>query len=78
MSVEAWAVIENGVINIPSISNSRRAAIVNWICVARRCLVLNIASDQDIEIMWQAEISAHGLKSGDIVVEQVVVERVRT
>jgi hypothetical protein len=54
MKAEAWAVVEGGKINIRSVSPTRRAAIVNWLCTEVKMLALNTATDVDIERVWEA------------------------
>lgn len=51
---EAWAVVDGVGINIRTVSPTRRAAIVNWLCTEARLLATNLATDEDIEGMWQA------------------------
>lgn len=49
-----WAVIENGTINIRTVSDTRRAALVNWLIAEKRLMALNTATDDQIEAMWHA------------------------
>lgn len=43
---------ENGTINVRTVSPTRRAAIVNWLCTERGMLATHIATDSSIEAAW--------------------------
>jgi hypothetical protein len=48
-----WAVVTlSGNIFVKTISDTRRAAIVNWLVTEHRHLVMNSDTDEDIESMW--------------------------
>ena len=51
---KGWAVIENGSINVNTVSSTRRAAIVNWLVVSGRMMVAATADDHMIEQAWNA------------------------
>jgi hypothetical protein len=52
--VGAWAIIDaDGNICVRSISDTRRAAIVNWLCTDRGVLATVLADDLMIEKSWQ-------------------------
>lgn len=51
---EAWAVVDNGGINIRSVSPTRRAALVNWLVTERQLQATIFATDEDIERTWEA------------------------
>lgn len=53
LSTQGWAVADPDGINIKTVSDTRRAAIVNWLVVEKGCGVLNCASDEDIERAWR-------------------------
>lgn len=53
MTVIGWAVVERGEVNIRTVSDTRRAAIVNWLVVDRRVLVTTAMADHQIERLWQ-------------------------
>ena len=53
MSATGYAILEHGEIKIRTVSDTRRAAIVNWLCAERHLLTLAVASDQSLEEMWQ-------------------------
>ncbi len=46
---EAYAVIRDDKIDVRTVSESRRAAIVNWLVVACDCPVFNVTTDEEIE-----------------------------
>ena len=52
---EAYAVIDNGEIKVLTISDTRRAALVNWLVTERRCMIMNSTTDDQIEQMWADE-----------------------
>ena len=47
-----YAIVENDVINVRSVSPTRRGAIVNFLITDCGLLVLNSAPDNAIELMW--------------------------
>lgn len=49
---EGWAVVSKGKILVKTISDTRRAAIVNWLVTEARVLVLATWTDEDIENNW--------------------------
>jgi methyl coenzyme M reductase beta subunit len=49
-----YAVIEQGQIDIRSVSPTRRAAIVNWLVTAKRLVATHNTTDEQIERAWQA------------------------
>lgn len=64
-----WAVIDNGDIRVKTISNTRRAAIVNWLVTERGCAIYGGTSDPQIERMWLA------YRPDEVSVEPVTVTR---
>jgi len=52
---KAFAVIANEKINVQTVSDTRRAAIVNWLVVDRACLILRTDTDEQIEHLWEQE-----------------------
>lgn len=48
----AWAVIEGGQINVRSISDTERAAKINFLCIDRGMLATIFANDGIIERAW--------------------------
>lgn len=47
-----WAVSDGDGIDLKTVSDTRRAAIVNWLCVKDGRIVSNVTTDQQIERMW--------------------------
>lgn len=52
MSALGWAVIEGDAIKVRTVSDTRRAAIVNWLLTERRKLIVEGTSDGTIEHYW--------------------------
>ncbi len=50
---DAWAVKEGDKINIRTVSDTRRAAIVNWLVVVPRVMIYNHMTDAEIESLWK-------------------------
>lgn len=51
--VKGYAVVQNGIINIKTVSPSRRAAIVNWLIVEHSIRIFQWTTDKDIETLWE-------------------------
>lgn len=68
-----WAVKEGDVINIRTVSDTRRAAIVNWLVIVPKVMIYNHMTDDEIESRWLWYSS----KSSDnvFVIEVNVIER---
>lgn len=51
-----WAIVKeiDDSINVRSVSPTRRAAVVNWLCTERGLMALNTTSDDQIERIWRA------------------------
>lgn len=48
-----WAVVAgDGKVFVKTISDTRRAAIVNYLCVEHRVLLTSLHGDEDIEELW--------------------------
>lgn len=48
--IEGWAVIDgSGNVLVRTVSDTRRAAIVNWLVTVLRIMIMNSESDEDIE-----------------------------
>lgn len=55
MSAAGWAVTgDDGLVNVRSVSPTRRGALVNWLCTEKGLMATQKASDEDIERMWEA------------------------
>lgn len=50
--IDAWAITDENGVNIKTVSDTRRAAIVNWLVVHERVLMTTMHDDQQIEAMW--------------------------
>lgn len=50
--VIGWAVVENLEIKIKTVSDTRRAAIVNFLVTERDTMILNSMTDEMIERIW--------------------------
>lgn len=64
----AFAVIVGEKIDVRTVSDTRRAAIVNWLVVDRSCLILRTDTDEQIEHLWEQE-------GGDASVAAVEISR---
>ena len=65
---EAYAVIADEKIDVRTVSETRRAAIGNWLVVNCGCLILNSTTDEQIEQIWSE-------RSGDAFVAKVEINR---
>jgi len=52
MKAKGWAVCDNGGILITTVSPERRAAIVNWLVMERKLMILSTDSDNYVEEAW--------------------------
>ena len=54
IEAEGWAVIDGqGVLNVRTVSPTRRAAIVNWLLTDKGLMAFDVATDEQIERQWQ-------------------------
>lgn len=51
---EGWGVVEADGLNIKTVSDTRRAAIVNWLVVSARQFISNSHTDAHIDALWDA------------------------
>lgn len=65
--VEGYAVVLDERIDIRTVSETRRAAIVNWLVVNMICPIFNHTTDEQIELIWEQN-------KGFAEVKEVVVE----
>jgi len=65
---EGYAVIYDDEIDVLTVSETRHAAIVNWLIVNRRTPIFNSTTDEQIEQLW----NEHG---GDATVAAVEINR---
>ena len=47
-----WAVVSKGIINVRTVSDTRRAALVNWLVVDGGMFIGNATTDEEIEDFW--------------------------
>lgn len=52
ISAYGWAVVDGGKINVRTVSDTRRAAIINWLVVDRHLAVAINLTDEEIELLW--------------------------
>lgn len=75
-TAKGFAVVTNGQINVATISEHRRAAIVNWLVVARSLPVRDDCTDKQIEDAWRRYRSdADALHEVDISIGPVADKR---
>lgn len=48
-----YAVIEQGKLHVNTVSETRRAAAVNWLCVSKNVMIHAEMTDEQIEKTWQ-------------------------
>lgn len=55
-SISAWAVVDKrtGTILVKTVSDSRRAAIVNWLVAEAGIMIYNSTTDAEIEAYWRS------------------------
>lgn len=66
---DGWAVIKNGKINVRTVSDTRRASLVNWLVTDGGVLVTAAWTDEMIEAAWGR------LSPGDAVCTTVNIEQ---
>lgn len=54
-SAVGWAVIDDEGLKVRTVSETRRAAIVNWLVTEAGLLVTQLHTDENIEAMWNAQ-----------------------
>jgi hypothetical protein len=57
---QGWAVVEGDLIDLRTVSETRRAAIVNWLVVRPRIMVYASWDDEDIEYQWNNNRNLRG------------------
>lgn len=68
MTALGWAVTDEDGINVKSVADSRRAAIINWLVTTHSLAIMNAHSDADVENMW-----AHHRGSADVGLVSITV-----
>lgn len=69
ISATGWAVIDRDLISVRSISETRRGAIVNFLIVNRRAVVLDWMTDGMIEELWQTH--RHGAEAMQVLIRRL-------
>jgi hypothetical protein len=59
-AARGYAVVENGSIDMRTVSPTRRGAVVNWLVVRGGQMITNSMSDGEIEELWVHHHRAHG------------------
>lgn len=55
ISCTGWAVVDGGEIKVRTVTDTRRAAVLNWLCTEKRLVALMTATDELIEQTWQRQ-----------------------
>ena len=71
--VSGYAMIEDGRILVDTVSMTRRAAIVNWLCVHRNIMIYNSYTDREIENQFTFQCRGHNPTTGKCIDPRVVV-----
>jgi hypothetical protein len=50
--VVAWAVIDDDAIKVRTVSDTQRAAMVNWLVTECGCMIYSYITDEQIEHLW--------------------------
>jgi hypothetical protein len=54
MDASGWAVVKDGKIDVRTVCETRRAALVNWLVTEKRLFVTVFDVDEQIEHWWAA------------------------
>lgn len=65
-SKTGWGVVDRDGINIRTVSDTRRAAIINWLVTEARTMISNAHEDDHINALWDAQ-------RGDAIVTPIVI-----
>jgi hypothetical protein len=49
---EGWGIVDVNGLNVRTVSDSRRAAIINWLTVEKGLAATSSATDDMVERMW--------------------------
>lgn len=52
---EGWGVVDDEGLKVRTVSDSRRAAVVNWLVTEAGCMIYDSFSDEQINVMWEAK-----------------------
>lgn len=72
-SATGWAIKHFDKIDVRTVHDTRRGAIVNWLVVSAKRVVTNAHSDEDIEQMWR---EARGGHPEDAQVIQIIMHEI--
>lgn len=64
-----WAVAKSGRIDIRTVAESKRAAVVNWLLVGAAVRVNGNCSDGEIERLWMQHRALHNASAVKVCVE---------
>lgn len=73
-TAKGWAVIKHGLIDMKTVADTRRAAIVNWLYL-EGTMVYRWTTDDEIDDMWERAVSWARELHAEISVEEVTVTR---
>jgi hypothetical protein len=68
--VTAWAIVDCRGIDVRTVSDTKVAAWVNWLCVTGKVLVSRVTSDERVEELWE-------MHRGDAQIIPVTISRNR-
>lgn len=64
-----WAIVEGGVIDVRTVSQTQRAAKINWLVVSCNQTILAIMSDEDIEEFWKLNAPGRAARCVEVNIE---------
>jgi hypothetical protein len=50
---EGWGVVDQNGINMKSVSETRRAALINWLAATNRAYITNVLTDDALNALWE-------------------------
>lgn len=71
MIAYGWAIIDNGEINVATISPTRRGALVNWLVVRANVFVRHDHTYAQIESMWDERRFDAKARVTDVQIEEL-------
>lgn len=51
---EAWGVVDDDGLNVRTVSDTRRAAIINWLVTNAGVMIMDTHTDEHINALWDA------------------------
>lgn len=64
-----WAVSDNSAIIVNTVSDTRRAAIVNWLVAGKNVMVYSETTDEQIDVMWNRYSRGLGVSVGRVKIQ---------